>query len=108
MDLAIENDSSGNVTILLGNGDGTLTAGTPPPTGPSPRTIIAADFNGDGKSDLAIADGTSNITILLNLGGGTFQPAPNPPQFPVAGMIGVAAGDFNGDGITDLALVSNY
>jgi len=56
------------VTILLGNGDGTFTqaSGSPYPVGQGPDAIAAADFNGDGKLDIAVAnliDGT--VSILL-------------------------------------------
>lgn len=98
----------GSVTILLGNGDGTFTQ-TPvsPATGDSPVSIAVADFNGDGKADLAVGNSYDDvgqpgtITILLGNGDGTFTAA---TTGPTAGntLQSVAVGDFNGDGKADL------
>jgi hypothetical protein len=65
--------------------------------------IAAADFNGDGKIDLAGIDLTeSTLSILLGNGDGTFQ---SPISYSVADYpAGIAVGDFNNDGKPDLAL----
>jgi len=95
------------LSILLGRGDGTFQAG---PVVPIPRLqmgingVLAADFNRDGRTDLAIA--TSNyVLILLGQGDATFKTSllagvGNSPR-------SVTTGDFNGDGFPDLA-TGNY
>jgi uncharacterized protein (DUF2141 family) len=97
------------VTILLGNGDGTfrLAQNSTFPTGSNPWAIVAADFNGDGKLDLAVAnqdDGT--LTILLGNGDGTFTPATGSPVAVGSGPYALAAADLNSDGKLDLVVAN--
>jgi hypothetical protein len=75
-------------------------------TGSSPAFVLVGDFNGDGRQDLAVANGGSNdVSILLDDGAGNFSV---PTNFAVGDApISIAAGDFNGDGKEDLA-VANY
>ena len=68
------------------------------------NTHVAADLNGDGRSDLAGA-GFLAASVMLNGGDGTFQPK---VDYPVAGPTqAVAAGDFNGDGTIDIVVTIN-
>ena len=66
--------------------------------------MAVGDFNGDGKTDLVIANNRSGtLGVLLGYGDGTFA---NAVDFTGGGISpnAVAAGDFNGDGRTDLAV----
>jgi hypothetical protein len=106
-DLAVSNEASSTMTILLGNGNGTFTpAPASPATGADPGLVVTADFNGDGIPDLAVVNVESGtVTVLLGKGNGTFTPT---AVSPAAGYwpIAIAAADFNGDGIPDLAIVN--
>jgi hypothetical protein len=102
LDLAVTGyDSStfdGEVSVLLGNGDGTFQAPVNYAVGYNPGAIVAGEFNGDGRLDLAVAD-QNGIEMLVGNGDGTFQPAQT-----VAGAAGyLVAADFTGDGKLDLA-----
>ena len=105
-DLAVANYKSNDVSVLLGNGDGTFQNQVRDPVGYGPAALVAGDFTGDGRTDLAVANSSDNdVSVLLGNGDGTFQ---NQVRDPVgAGPVSIAAGDFNGDGHTDLAIANS-
>jgi hypothetical protein len=109
LDLAITNNLSNSVSILLGDGHGAF---HPAPGGPfssggqGPTHLAAADFNRDGKLDLAVVDHETGITAILNgAGDGSFSVSDTSLGF-FSNPVAIVAADFNGDGRPDLA-VSN-
>jgi hypothetical protein len=97
--VAVGNPNAGNVTILRGNGDGTLQPSRVVAT-PGLVTGLAAGDLGNGHVDLVSANNnTGGITVLLNDGAGNFT-----PQNYAAGMtpLRVKLGDVNGDGNLDV------
>ncbi|MBZ5707041.1 MAG: VCBS repeat-containing protein [Acidobacteriia bacterium] len=98
------NVSPGNVSLLLGNGDGTFQSGQNTVAGRKPTSVAAADFNGDGKADLAVVDFNGALNIFLGRGDGNFD---NGPTYEGGdSLTSVVAGDFNHDGKIDLATAS--
>src|SRR5437867_312420 len=94
---------SGNVSVLLGKGDGTFRAPVNYGAGMGAASVASVDFNGDGKADLAVAKpGEHKVSILLNRGDASLHPV---GDYPIDGdPTQIAVGDLNGDGKTDLAV----
>jgi hypothetical protein len=107
--------SPGSIALLQGDGTGKFSVAGPPladgiapsalPVGIAPSAIVTADFNGDGKDDLAVANaGDGNVTVFLGDGkggfssAGTFTAGSNPSA--------LAVGDLNGDGKPDLVVAN--
>jgi FG-GAP-like repeat len=95
----------GDVSVLLVNGDGTLQPQVAYAVGSSPDAIVAGDFTGDGRLDLAVANsGDNTVSVLLGNGDGTFQPQ---VTYAVGSLPdAIVAGDFNGNGRLDLAVAN--
>jgi hypothetical protein len=108
--LARSNSGNNKLTILLGDGTGSFNVATGSPFAPpSPADFVTvADFNLDGKLDLAVtrASNTAAVTILLGNGNGGFSAAGSPITvggFPQDFM----AADINLDGKPDLVVANN-
>jgi hypothetical protein len=100
----------GSVSLVLGRGNGTFKTAVNFPAGDFPDFVAAADFNGDGNQDLAVADfgtnvGIGGISILLGNGNGSFA-APVKIGPNVDNVFQVLTGDFNRDGKADIAFSS--
>jgi sugar lactone lactonase YvrE len=96
------------LVILLGQGDGSFTQVPVATTNITEASnffaIVTADLNGDGLSDLLIADGgPSQVPVYLSNGDGTFTKAPGTPV-SLNSASSLTIGDYNGDGKLDLAL----
>jgi hypothetical protein len=108
LDLAGIDMFHGLLCVVPGNGDGTFGTSLCSSSTSIQFTfdLTAADFNGDGKLDLAATDPTNNqVEIFLGNGDGTFK---TPMIFATGGVpVSVVAGDFNRDGKLDLAIGNN-
>ena len=110
VDLAVPNygwaaRADNKLTMLLGNGDGTLRSELTYPTGDTPVAVASGDLNNDGYPDLVTANSIDdNVSVLLGNGDGTYQVQGtySVGNNPSAG----AVGDFNGDGKLDLAVAN--
>jgi len=94
--------------VLLGNGAGGFAeAATYPSGGAGANAVAAADFNGDGKPDLAVTNSGSDnrVSVLLNNGAGGFLAA---APYPGGGTVtwAIAVADFNDDGKMDLVVAN--
>jgi Flp pilus assembly secretin CpaC len=82
VDLVIANATTNNVTVLLGNGDGTFSEapGSPYAVGVNPSSVVVADLNGDGNLDFAVANkGDNTISFFKGDGTGKFTAFPSSP-----------------------------
>lgn len=100
------------VSILKNNGDGTFAAKVDYETSFGPRSVFAADLDGDGDKDLATANYTNDsppghtVSILKNNGDGTFAISVDYEAGNY--LIFVFAADIDGDGDLDLAIANDF
>jgi hypothetical protein len=94
--------TNGAVSILPGKGDGTFQTQATIALTSGPVSVVTGDFNGDGRTDMAVAMSGGSVSVLLGNGDGTFL-APITYALPSA-PTALVAGDFNGDGRIDLAV----
>ncbi len=99
-DLAVTNQGSSTLSILLNNGDGTFAGATSIATINSPTNLIVGDFDGDAKADLVVS-GYYNVSVLLGNGDRKFHSTPATSH--CYGGVPIS-GDFNGDGKTDFII----
>jgi VCBS repeat-containing protein len=73
-----------------------------------PSAVAIADFNGDGKQDVALADrGLNLVSVYLGDGSGAVATSAASQTTVGTAPVALAVGDFNGDGKADLAVANS-
>ena len=84
LDVAVANGNGGDVSILLGDGQGQFTIPLKYPTGGSrPNVLLALDVNWDNHPDLVVGDVNGTLSTLMNDGHGGFG---TPTTYPSGGF----------------------
>ncbi len=116
-----------SIPVAFSNGDGSFNVTNKPVTGQqvtqfaawaaeSGVRVLTGDFNGDGRTDIALTGvpGWASIPVAFSNGDGSFavtnasvtdQPVPSFAAWAAESGVRVLTGDFNGDGRTDIALL---
>jgi len=104
LDMVMSNYGTSNVTVLLGNGDGTFGAPMHFNGGVGKNPVAIADFNNDGTPDLLVADQSNDtVNLLAGNGNGMFGA---PVQFATgATPIAMAVGNFDGHNLPEVAVL---
>ena len=109
MDLAVADDQFANneVSVLLGNGDGTFGNLTTWVADEQPTAVVIGQFVGDAHADLAVVNQASNdVSFLAGNGDGTFAAPQTIPHITSPGP--VVTGDFNGDSKQDVIVGNTF
>jgi len=87
---------------------------SPPPGDPAyesdgPKELVSADFDQDGRPDLAASKVSGKVSVVYGRGGKEFDPARflSPPE-GTGELRGITTADFNGDGRPDVAVAAPY
>jgi hypothetical protein len=104
-DLAVVNEGTDDVSVLLGASGGSFGAPTSFAVGATPRSVAMGKFDGNSDPDLVVAnEGSNDVSVLLGDSGGSFT---GPTNFGVGSApTSVAVGEFNGDSDADLAVAN--
>jgi hypothetical protein len=123
-DIAVVNNGRSRIDLLLSSKATTETEPAPSsdpnqvrndrrmrlksiPVNKDVQSMVAGDFNNDGKPDLAYYGNPAEVTILFNQGKGNFGEAKRINTGEgVESSVGLAVGDLNRDGLEDLALLA--
>lgn len=114
-DLAVANELSDDLSVLLGKPDGSFLLAASYAAGDQPVSIATADFDGDVITDLVVANLSSNNVSVLLGNEDTSNPGNGDGTFAVqqtynagGGPVFVTVGDFDDDGATDLATANLF
>jgi hypothetical protein len=126
LDIAFLDRSGNSVSMLRGSGDGTFVSegsytATPRDSGfgatAYPTCLVAGDFYGDGKLDIAVGRGRRSgapfygyacgIYTLRGNGDGTFQYPTSAYEYGIMNPLAMVTADFNGDGKLDIAVADH-
>ncbi len=105
-DLVVANTDSSDLSILIGNGNGTFKNATEVPGLSEPLALAVADFNRDGSDDVAVAGSrNSSVGLLYGNGSGGFS-AGTPLSLSGQNASSLAARDVTGDSIPDVIVTT--
>ncbi|MDX2131821.1 MAG: FG-GAP-like repeat-containing protein [Planctomycetota bacterium] len=108
VDIITTSNATNELTIAMGNGDGTFDPPTIIAMPGYPRGNAILDFDADGDLDIAVANTSVNtISLLANNGSGAFAPPVNIPSGG-DGPYGLVTADMNNDGVMDLVVGHVY
>ena len=114
VDLAVVNQGSNNVAILLSSVDQNLNVtlseavNSPIPVGTTPVAIAAGDLNADGMPDLAVVNqGDNTVSVLLSNSDGTFTAATGSPLPTSPKPAGIVIADFANGTVPALAVTNS-
>jgi hypothetical protein len=111
LDVAVGASLNAAIHVFSGNGDGTLRAPLnydyqSGGCGGSGAGLVAADFNHDGRPDIAVADACNRVTVLLNNGDFKFTVV-LPVNSLAVTQFRIISADMNGDGNPDIVAIGN-
>jgi large repetitive protein len=108
-DLAVANNSTENISVLLGNGDGTFGVKTDYDVGQPAYGVVVTDLNSDGNLDIVAETSfslTEGVSVLLGNGNGSFQTRVDYLFSGLAQPKSILASDFNNDSKPDIVVIN--